>query len=146
MREPESTWGLSDTARAMSQENVEIVRRGYEHLSRTGELLWELIDPEIEVHDPPIGPDSRVWHGHQGLRAAFANVEQSFDDYGFEVEEFRDAGDDVVVFVRLHGRGKGSGIEVEAPVAHLWTLRDGKGVRIHVLGREEALEAAGLKE
>jgi len=130
----------------MSQENVEIVRRGYEHLRRTGELLWELIDQEISVHDPPIGPDSRVWHGHDGLRAAFANVEQSFDDYGFEAEEFHDAGNEVVVFVRLHGRGMESGIEVEAPVAHLWTLRDGKGVRIRVLDRETALEAAGLRE
>jgi ketosteroid isomerase-like protein len=44
------------------------------------------------------------------------------------------------------GRGKESGIEVEAPVAHLWTLRDGKGVRIRVLDRETALEAAGLRE
>jgi ketosteroid isomerase-like protein len=87
----------------MSQENVEVVRRGYEHLRRTGELLWELIDQEISVHDPPIGPDSRVWHGHDGLRAAFANVEESFDDYSFEAEEFHDAGDEVVVFVRLHG-------------------------------------------
>src|SRR6476619_7522032 len=112
----------------MSQENVEIVRSGYEHLSRTGELPWELIDEEIVVHDPPIGPDSRVWRGHEGLRAAFANVEESFDDYSFEAEEFHDAGNEVVVFVRLHGRGKESGIEVEAPVAHLWTLRDGKGV------------------
>ena len=35
---------------------------------------------------------------------------------------------------------------VAAQVAHLWTLRDGKGVRIRVLGRDEALEAAGLRE
>jgi hypothetical protein len=33
----------------MSQENVEKCRRGYEHLSRTGEFPWELIDPEVEV-------------------------------------------------------------------------------------------------
>ena len=91
----------------MSEENVEIVRSGYEHLSRTGELPWELIDEEIAVHDPPIGPDSRVWRGHEGLRAAFANVEESFDDYSFEAEEFHDAGNEVVVFVRLHGRGVG---------------------------------------
>jgi hypothetical protein len=43
----------------MSQENVEAVRRGYEHLRQTGEFPWELIDPAVEVHDPPIGPDSQ---------------------------------------------------------------------------------------
>jgi ketosteroid isomerase-like protein len=128
----------------MSEENVDIVRRGYEHWSRTGELLWELIDPEVEVHDPPIGPDSKVRHGHEGLRASFASVEESFDDLGFETEEIYDAGDDVVVFVRMHGRGKGSGIELEVPVAHLCTLRGGRLVRIRVLARDEAMEAAGL--
>ena len=129
----------------MSQKNVEIVRRGYEQMSKTGELVWELIDPEIEVHDPPVGPDSRVYHGHEGFRAAFANVEESFDEYRFEAEEFHDVGDDVVVFVLMRGRGKGSGLDVEARIAHLWTLRDGKAVRVRVLERDRALEAAGLR-
>src|SRR6478609_5257591 len=130
----------------MSQENVEIVRRGYEHLSRTGEFLWELIDLDVEVHDPPIGPDSRVYLGHEGLRTALANVEESFDEIDFEPDDFLDAGSDVVVLVRMRGRGKGSGVAVEAQIAHVWTLRDGKGVRIRVLDRETALEAAGLSE
>ena len=130
----------------MSEENVEIVRRGYEHLSRTGEFLWDLIDPEIEVHDPPIGPDSRVYLGHEGLRTALTNVEESFDELSFEAEGVLDAGADVVVFVRMRGRGKGSGVEVEAQIAHVWTMRDGKGVKVRVLDREAALEAAGLRQ
>lgn len=98
------------------------------------------------MHDPPLGPDSEVRHGHEGLRAGLASVEESFDDLGFEAEEIYDAGDDVVVFVRMHGHGKASGVEVEVPVAHLWTMRDGKGVRIRVLDRDPAMEAAGLRE
>jgi ketosteroid isomerase-like protein len=130
----------------MSQENVNAVRRGYEHLRQTGEFPWELIDPAVEVHDPPIGPDSQVYLGHQGMRTALANVQQSFDEVRFEAEDFLEAGDDVVAFVRMRGRGKGSGIEVEARIAHLWTMRGGKGVRVRVLEREAALEAAGLRE
>jgi ketosteroid isomerase-like protein len=130
----------------MSQENVEILRQGYEHLTRTGEFRFDLIDPEVEVHDPPTGPDSKVYRGHDGLRTALANVEESFDELAFEAEEFHEAGDEVVVFVRMRGRGKGSGVEVEADIAHLWTLRDGKGVRVRVLDRDSALEAAGLVE
>ena len=130
----------------MSNDNVEAVRRGYEHLSQTGEFPWELIDPAVAVHDPPAGPDSRVYLGHEGMRVALAGVQQSFDEVHFEVEDIREAGDHVVVFVRMHGRGKGSGIEVEARIAHLWTMRDGKGVRVRVLARKAALEAAGLAE
>jgi uncharacterized protein len=130
----------------MSEENVEITRRGYENLSRTGEFSWELIDPEIEIHDPPLTPDARVYRGHDGLREAMRNVELAFEEVRFEAEEFLDAGDDVVVLVRMVGRGKGSGVNVDARIAHLWNFRDGKGVRVRVLERDEALAAAGLSE
>ena len=33
----------------MSQENVEVVRRS--GFTQTEDLAWELMDPEIEVHD-----------------------------------------------------------------------------------------------
>jgi ketosteroid isomerase-like protein len=53
----------------------------------------------------------------------------------------------VLVLVRLRGIGTGSGIEVEAPIAHLLTLRDGQVVRVaSYIDRRKALEAAGLRE
>ena len=64
-------------------------------------------------------------------------------------EEFIDAGgDQVLVFTREGGRGRGSGAEVEThPTGHLWTLRDGKAIRLQSYWeRYEALEAAGLRE
>jgi hypothetical protein len=36
-----------DTAGAMSQENVEVVRRGFEHFEATGEFPPETVDPEF---------------------------------------------------------------------------------------------------
>ena len=64
-------------------------------------------------------------------------------------EEFIDAGDDqVLVFSREGGRGRGSGAEVMTqPTAHLWTIRNGRAVRMQSYWeRTEALEAAGLTE
>jgi ketosteroid isomerase-like protein len=64
-------------------------------------------------------------------------------------EEFIDAGpDQVLVFSREGGRGKGSGAEViTQPTAHLWTLRDGKAIRMKSYWeRDDALEAAGLDQ
>jgi ketosteroid isomerase-like protein len=69
--------------------------------------------------------------------------------YRMSPEEFIDAGDDrVFVFSREGGRGRGSGAEVEThPTAHLWTLRDGKAIRMQSYWeRADALEAAGLRE
>ena len=45
------------------------------------------------------------------------------------------------------GRGKGSGVEVTRSLFHAWTFRNGQPHRLFVcLTREEALEAAGLRE
>jgi hypothetical protein len=60
----------------------------------------------------------------------------------------RAPGDRVVVIGRWVGKGKGSGIEVQQPVTHVFTLHDGRAVRVELgyTGRDEALEAAGLSE
>ena len=50
--------------------------------------------------------------------------------------------------VRISGQGKGSGLEMETLLAHLWVFRsDGKVIRGEVYRSvAEALEAAGLSE
>ena len=64
------------------------------------------------------------------------------------IEEVIDGGDHVVTAVRISGRRRGSGVEVEMQVFHVWTLREGKVTRLTGGYRErsEALEAAGLSE
>jgi ketosteroid isomerase-like protein len=67
------------------------------------------------------------------------------EDWSFDIEELFDAGDQVVTFVRHHGKGKHGGPEVEMRFAQVWTFRDGLGARMELYaGRNEALEAAGL--
>ena len=75
-------------------------------------------------------------------------MQESFNDYSVEIQEFIDAGETtVVVPVRISARGKGSGVNIRTRVAHLWTLRDGKLIRGEVFeSMEEALEAAGVSE
>ena len=44
-------------------------------------------------------------------------------------------------------RGRGSGVEVEATGAQVWTIRDGKFQRAKLYqSKAEALEAVGLSE
>ena len=120
----------------MSQENVEIVRRGYEVFA-SGRFALEFLDPEIEWRGPRQFPDlAAPRYGHDGVKEYIA-------------EEFIDLGDDrVLVFAREGGRGKGSGLEVQTnPTAHLYTLRGGKAIRMQSYWeRAEALEAVGLEE
>ena len=134
----------------MSQENVEIVRRAYQRWQESGGPDYEFLDSEIEWRGPREFPDLAEPHfGHEGVARYLAKVNEAFDDYRMVPEEFIDAGgDQVLVFSREGGRGKGSGAEVQTnPTAHLWTMRDGKAIRMQSYWeRSDALEAAGLSE
>lgn len=131
----------------MSQENVDHARRGMEHWLRTGEVLWEDLHPEFEVHDHDI-PDAGVYRGHDGVRDWTADFSGAFESFALEPLEYIDAGDGKVVLVaRLSARGKESGVSVERLDGMVWTIRDGKTVRLDYYGsRAEAFEAAGLPE
>jgi ketosteroid isomerase-like protein len=135
--------------RAMSQENVEIIRRGYEAFAEGG-VDFALLDPEIEWHGPHEFPDlAGPYHGHDGVRRYMETLSEVFDDYRMVPEEFIDAGaDQVLVFSREGGSGKGSGAAVQThPTGHLWTIRDGKAVHMQSYWeRAEALEAVSLSE
>ena len=134
----------------MSEENVEIVRLAYE---RWGELAtpdYAFLDPEIEWRGPREFPDLAEPHfGHEGVRRYLEKVNEAFEEYRMVPEEFIDAGgDQVLVFSREGGRGRGSGAEVQTnPTAHLWMIRKRKAVRMQSYWeRSEALEAAGLSD
>ena len=133
----------------MSEENVEIVRLGYQRLN-DGDIngVLELCDTDIEFRDLPDLPDSDVFIGHDGVRDWLAKLLDASEDLRFEPEEFIDApGDHVVVVNHATARGKGSGAKVEMHFSSVWTLSDGKVIR-HTAYRDhaEALEAAGLSE
>ena len=63
-------------------------------------------------------------------------------------QEFIDAGDRVATRLRHHGRGKGSGVEIDEELYHqVATFRDGRIVRMEYFAEwGEALEAAGVLE
>ena len=133
----------------MSEENVEIIRRGYEAFA-DGRIDFRFLDTEIEWIGPREFPDlAEPRHGHEGVRQYMAKLSEVFDDYRMVAEEFIDLGNDqVLVFAREGGRGKGSGLEVQTnPTAHLYSLRDGKAIRMQSYWeRAQALEVAGLRE
>jgi ketosteroid isomerase-like protein len=131
----------------MSQGNVEVVRKSIESFQR-GDYAkaMEALDPDIE-YDLTHFPDGKVYRGHEGVREAFRIWIGTWEDYRQELDELIDAGDnDVIALVREFGRGKASGIELERGTAGVWTLRNGKAVRIRFYERREtALEAVGLR-
>jgi ketosteroid isomerase-like protein len=133
----------------MSEENVEIVRQVYEAAAgRDSASIFALYDPDVELDATRLGVgDLGVYRGHGGLRNLFGGLHEVWGKIEYDYEELIDAGEHVVAVVTRHARGKASGVDVEAPLAVLWTVREGKVVKVVWFStREDALEAAGLSE
>src|SRR5918996_1128171 len=132
----------------MSEENIEIVRRGHEAFQQ-GELtaMLDLIAPEVVSYTAAPLPDAGEYHGPEGVLRWIATWTEGFDDYVQQAEEYIEVGDHVIVRVYQRATGSRSGVPIEQRVWFLHTVRNGKLVRIGVHGsKHQALEAAGLSE
>jgi ketosteroid isomerase-like protein len=78
----------------------------------------------------------------------FEEIDETMEELRLEPQEFIDAGDRVATRLRHHGRGKGSGVEIDEELYHqVATFRDGRIVRMEYFAEwDEALAAAGLSE
>ena len=131
----------------MSQQNVDIARRGYEAM-RAGDMraVLELLDSDVSVEVHTGRPDlPETLHGHAGFLQNIEGLTEVFEDIDIQAEEFIDLDDTLVVAIRTVGHGRVSGIRIENRVVHVLTIRDGKAIRFRVYGsREEAFEALGM--
>jgi ketosteroid isomerase-like protein len=131
----------------MSEENVERVREGYQFVDREHQPEFDLLHPDIQWHTRADLPDAATHRGHDGARMLMAEWFGAFDDLRVDVEELIDAGDRVVVVLRLHGRVRGSAHEVDMSETHVLTMRDGKVTEVHEYPtKAEALKVVGLDE
>lgn len=93
------------------------------------------------------GPDGGEYHGRAGLAAAWRDFLGAWDDFRIEGEEIVPGeGGSYVLLLRLEGRGHGSGMAIDAEVANLVHVRDGRIDRLEMFwDRAAALRAAGTR-
>ena len=131
----------------MAQTDVERIRQAYEAYNRDGlEGMLPYLDPEVEWHNPPNSPDRGVWHGHEGVRSWFRELsEPEFESVRFRPDEIVDLAGGALVLCTVTVRGRGTGIELEVPFAHLITIRDDLVTELRMFtDHAEARKAAGL--
>jgi ketosteroid isomerase-like protein len=131
----------------MSIEQIELARQTFQAFRTDGveaalpflalDVVWYTTDRWIE---------ESAYRGHDGIRRLNAAFDDSFDDWTYEVHDFRDAHDRVVVRAEMTGRIKNSGQGISQPLG-LVVSRFGRGtigeIRAFPTWRR-ALEAAGL--
>ena len=134
----------------MSQENVEIVKQVYEAAtSRDRDAVFALYDLEVEwdasrnVLGEMIG--TGIYRGHHGLREWFLEWYEAWDEVEDTYIELIDADENVISVGTLKARGRESGLEARWQYAAVFTIHDGKILRVALMPtRAEALEAVGL--
>jgi ketosteroid isomerase-like protein len=133
----------------MSEENVEIVRHGFERFVATGRPDPDIASPGFvwDMSNFDGWPEQQTYEGDDEVQGFLEDWTSAWDDWGLELDALLDAGDKVVALVRQRGNATSSGVPVEMSFAMVWTLRDGRQTRMDMYSdRTAALEAAGLSE
>jgi ketosteroid isomerase-like protein len=133
----------------MSEENVELARQYFEGLNAEGPHgARHMRHPDIEVIDPPNFPDADRWVGEAAVWERVESFVEIGWDGQFRVEEYLDAGEEVVVVWRALGHSRhGGGVPLDVTMVQVLLFEGDKIRRIRqYLSRAEALEAAGLRE
>ena len=103
----------------MSQQNVETVRRAFEYeISGRGDIAEVLasFDPHVVMNPVEEGAS----YGVDAIRDNFEHWQGAWEDLEVTIDEVIDAGDRVVLSAHHRGRGRGSGLEIEA---RYWSTR-----------------------
>jgi hypothetical protein len=131
----------------VSRQNIELHRRLVEAFNaRDIEAFIAYCDPGIEFHST-MAVGGAVYHGHDGLRSWYRDVEDVWGEIRLEPEGYFDLGEHTLTFNVWHGRGQHSGAEVVRSWAQVARWHDALTVYLKVYAhREEALRDLGVSE
>jgi ketosteroid isomerase-like protein len=134
--------------RAMSHDNVDLVRRATEARNAGDPSVWVgLCDPDIVlVVAPMTGPEPGTYVGTAAVVQWYTEFFRPFGrSFRVELLETIAVGDSVIVVQRYVARGRSSGADVQAPnVVNVVTFRAGRVIRIdNTESREAALRLVG---
>lgn len=115
---------------SQQQNNVEIVREGYEAFNEQNfEVAMERFDEDIEWICPDGFRYGGTYHGPEEVGGFFERVTSDIDDLQLEIDRFIDGGETVVVVGQTRGTASETGNTLNSPFAHVLDLEDGQITR-----------------
>jgi uncharacterized protein len=120
-------------------EGIEFAARVYAAINaREREAIKALCAPDIVL-----GTTVEAYRGPEAVLEWLDEGDDAFDDFTVELLDVEELAGRVVVSMRQRGRGKASGAEVDDGITHVWTLRDGRAMRLQSFAdREDAVRYA----
>ena len=134
----------------MSEENIELARRAIEiYNTHDVQALQNIGTEDVEFRTFLEGrAEAEPLRGHEGIKEWQRSETDAWESLRVEPDEFRDLGGNrVLIAGEMIGRGRASGVELNAPAAWVMEMRGSKVCAFQAYAsRTEALEAAGLRE
>ena len=121
----------------MAESNAELIRGLYgfnwaavDDRGRGLAAAGEVMAPQVEARvSPEVG--DRTLHGLEGFAVFVEGLEEDFSEFRYQAEQIEEVSpDQVMVTGQIQARGRRSNMPLTAPFGHLWTLRDGRALRV----------------
>jgi ketosteroid isomerase-like protein len=121
----------------MPGRNAELIRGVYgfnwaavDDRGRGLAAAGEVMAPDVEARvSPEVG--DRTLQGVEGFAVFVEGLEEDFSEFRYQAEEFEEVSPErLMVTGHIRARGRRSNMPLTAPFGHLWTIREGRAVRV----------------
>jgi ketosteroid isomerase-like protein len=129
--------------------NIEVVERSLDAINRSDfDAVAAISTEDFELDfSNSIAPMSGIYRGRDGLKEFLASFSEVWAAMHFESEEMIELDADRILMVAaVRARGHGSGIDVAASGALIWTVRGAEVAAVKMYqSKEDALEAVSAE-
>ncbi len=131
---------------AFMPTGVELVRGIIEALNRGDvDAMLARLHPDFEWRPLEASPVARVYRGREQVRSYVEDWLGTFEGLRLDLEDPTQVADRVIAMVRGHGRGRASGVELDARFCQVWTLRRGAALAMEEYATREQALASGAR-
>ena len=108
--------------------NIDIVRAHYAASAQGNlDVMMAHVSPQVRWTEMAGFPCAGTWVGPQAVAEnVFAVLGRDWIGYRFELQSLIDAGEHIVGVGSYHGTYRATGKDMQARVAHIWHLQNGK--------------------
>jgi len=128
----------------MSAQDIETLRGEYEVLNRNDwDSAFGSAPDDFGLKTPAeSGPHGGTATSREGARRVYREFFAAFDEVTFEPEEFFDHDGWVIAHIVMRSRPAGTSAVIERRGADLWTMQDGRPVRLDIFTERENADKA----
>jgi ketosteroid isomerase-like protein len=121
----------------MAERNADLIRGVYgfnwtavDDRRRGLAAAGDVMAPDVQARvSPEVG--DRTLHGLEGFAVFVEGLEEDFSEFRYHAQKFDEVSpEQVLVTGHIQARGRRSNMPLTAPFGHLWTLREGKAIRV----------------